>query len=63
MRLKKLSSYRVFGADGRAAGEDTEEVWDLLNRHDTLKSANTDLQGQVREGEKAVDGMRAIWMR
>ena len=50
---------RVPGADRRRAGEDTEEVWDLLNRHDTLKSANTDLQGQVQEGEKAVDGMRS----
>ena len=60
LRLKKLSSYREFlERTVDAAGEDTEEVWDLLNRHDTLKSANTDLQGQVQEGEKAVDGMRS----
>ena len=39
LRLQKLSSYREFlERTVDAAGEDTEEVWDLLNRHDTLKS-------------------------
>jgi len=60
LRLKKLSSYREFlERTVDAAGEDTEEVWDLLNRHDTLRSANVDLQSQVQDGEKAVDGMRS----
>ena len=52
LRLQKLSSYREFlERTVDAAGEDTEEVWDLLNRHDT-REREYGSTGQVQGGRE-----------
>ena len=43
-----------------AAGDDAaEEVWDLLNRHTTLRNANVDLMAQVQAGDVEMDALRS----
>jgi hypothetical protein len=60
LKLTKLQQHRAYlEACVDAAGEDTDEVSDLLVRHTALKAANEDLVGQVQSGEKNVDGMRS----
>lgn len=39
--------------------DDADEVWDLLNRHVTLRDANRDLMAQVTTGEDAIEGLRS----
>jgi len=39
--------------------DDAVEVWDLLNRHVTLRDANRDLMAQVTTGEDAIEGLRS----
>jgi len=39
--------------------DDADEVWDLLNRHVTLRDANRDLMTQVTTGEDAIEGLRS----
>lgn len=46
-QLVRLKKYHRYLEKTVAVTEDADEVWDLLNRHKTLRSANEDLMGQV----------------
>jgi len=46
-KLRKYAEYLERTVES-AEDETAEEIWDLLNRHTTLRSANVDLMDQVR---------------
>eukprot|EP00621_Florenciella_sp_RCC1693_P011788 CAMPEP_0182536160 /NCGR_PEP_ID=MMETSP1323-20130603/19460_1 /TAXON_ID=236787 /ORGANISM="Florenciella parvula, Strain RCC1693" /LENGTH=379 /DNA_ID=CAMNT_0024746367 /DNA_START=108 /DNA_END=1248 /DNA_ORIENTATION=- len=58
--LDKLRKYREYLERTVEMSEDNtyEEMWDLLNRYRTLKTANTQLMEQVQQGEAQIDEMR-----
>lgn len=58
--LEQLKKYRVYleGTVDHSEDESYEEIWDLLNRHKTLRSANTQLMEQVQEGDEEIDKLR-----
>lgn len=57
--LRRLRKYQRFLETTVEASEDAVEVWDLLNRHQTLRRANADLMGQVTSGEAATERLRS----
>lgn len=60
-QLEKLRKYKEYLERTVESAEDetAEEVWDLLNRHATLKNAHVDLTDQVQRGDVEMDAYRA----
>lgn len=60
-QLEKLCKYKEYLERTVESAEDetAEEVWDLLNRHTTLKNAYIDLTEQVQCGDIEMDSYRA----
>ena len=52
-QLEKLRKYKEYLERTVESAEDetAEEIWDLLNRHTTLRNANVDLMEQVQRGD------------
>lgn len=59
-QLEKLRKYKEYleKAVESAEDESAEEIWDLINRHTTLKNANIDLTDQVQRGDVEMDDLR-----
>lgn len=59
-QLEKLRKYKEYleKAVESADDESAEEIWDLVNRHATLKNANVDLTEQVQRGDVEMDDLR-----
>ena len=58
-RLDRVRRYQAYLERTVDVAEDADEVWDLLHRYQTLRSANKDLMGQVQAGQGAIDEMRS----
>ena len=60
-QLEKLRKYKEYLERTVESAEDetAEEIWDLLNRHTTLRNANVDLMDQVQQGDVLMDDLRS----